>query len=180
LVRLRFQRKGSPRISHTLWIARYVSVEADGVVIGDDDHSDRARRTCDMRRFSPDELVTLRLGLIKLRAAKIWLVCARPPTRAAQKVASSIPGSKRHNASVPVGLHPRVAPAAQVDLQELGLPPTGCAEKDRHAARLRRGHRGETGQASWLIGCRVHVSGCGVATDPGPGRPDPQLPAPRS
>src|SRR5262249_62157852 len=88
LVRLRFQRKGSPRISHTLWIARYVSVEADGVVIGDDDHSDRARRTCDMRRFSPDELVTLRLGLIKLRAAKIWLVCARPPTRAAQKVAA--------------------------------------------------------------------------------------------
>src|SRR5262249_33722987 len=87
LVRLRFQRKGSPRISHTLWIARYVSVEADGVVIGDDDHSDRARRTCDLRSFSPDELVTLRVGLIKLRAAKIWLICARPPTRAAQKVA---------------------------------------------------------------------------------------------
>src|SRR5262249_5337180 len=91
-----------------------------------------------------------------------------------------IPRSKRHNASVPVGLNPRVAPAAQVDLQELGLPPTGCAEKDLHAARVRRGHRGETGQASWLLGCRVHVGGRGVATDPGPGRPDPQLPAPRS
>jgi len=41
-----------------------------------------------MRRFSPDELVTLPVGRVKLRAAKIWLICARPPTRAAQKVAA--------------------------------------------------------------------------------------------
>src|SRR5258706_15449683 len=63
-------------VSDALWTPRYVVVEAGGGVIGDDDHGDRGWRTCDLGRFSPGELVTLRVGMVNLRAAKIWFICA--------------------------------------------------------------------------------------------------------
>jgi len=69
-------------VSGALRTPQYVVVEADGVVLGDDDHGDRVWRTCDVGRFSPGELVTLRVGLVKLRAKD--LAYLRPPTKASQ------------------------------------------------------------------------------------------------
>jgi len=64
-------------VSGALRTPRYVDVESGGGAIGDEDeHGDSAWRTCGMGRLSPGELVTPRVGLVKLRPTKIWLTCA--------------------------------------------------------------------------------------------------------
>jgi len=74
-------------VSDALWTARYVSVEAGGVVIGDDDHRDMVWRTCDMRRISPGELghAARRPGHAEGREDLAYL---RPPTKVSRAESS--------------------------------------------------------------------------------------------